>query len=344
MIKAIDFFCGAGGLTRGILNSGIKVLAGVDNDEKLKETYENNNSPSKFYSTDINEIDIFNLRKELGITEQDMVLYAACTPCQPFSTLNRQKGKDVRKSLLLSFGRIVQAAPPDFILIENVPGLNTAYGKEIYEEFIKMIESVGFRPENVYSEFLDANDFDVPQTRKRFILIASRHGGLTIPEKSSNRPSIDSVLKRYPKITDGGKSKRHLNHEARKLPDNQKLIIKAVPKDGGNRSDVKDTSILLPCHRNKPKTYKDIFSRMAWKKPAPTLTGRCSDIACGRFAHPTQDRGISLREAAALQSFDDDYVFYGSNFHIMGQIGNAVPPKFAQKLGEAIVETYLSFD
>lgn len=342
MIKAIDFFCGAGGLTRGLLDSGIKVLAGVDNDDRLKHTYENNNSPSKFYSTDINKVDIFNLRKEVGITELDTVLYAACTPCQPFSTLNRQRGKDIRKSLLLSFAKIVQASPPNFILIENVPGLNTAYGKEIYEEFIKKIESVGFNQGNVYSEFLDANDFDVPQIRKRFILIASRQGSLIVPKKSDNKPSVDSVLKKYPRISDGGKSKRYHNHEARKLPENQKLIIKAVPKDGGNRSDVIDTSILLPCHRDKPKTYKDIFSRMAWGKPAPTLTARCADIACGRFSHPTQNRGISLREAAALQSFEDDYIFYGSNFHIMQQIGNAVPPKLAQKLGEAIIASYLT--
>lgn len=344
MIKAIDFFCGAGGLTRGLLDAGIKVLAGVDKDKRLKATYENNNKPSKFHPVDINSIDIFQLRQELGIIETDTVLYAACTPCQPFSTLNRQKGKDARKSLLLSFGQIVQACPSDFLLIENVPGLNTAYGKEIYEEFIEMIAGVGFSEENIYSEFLDANDFDVPQTRKRFILIASRRAEVVIPEKSNNKPTVASVLKRYPRIADGTKSRRYPNHEARKLPENQKLIIKAIPKNGGSRSDVEDTSILLPCHRNNSTTYKDIFGRMAWAKPSPTLTARCADIACGRFGHPRQNRGISLREAAALQSFEDDYVFHGSNFHIMQQIGNAVPPKFAQKLGEAVVETYLGLD
>ncbi len=346
MIKAIDFFCGAGGLTRGLLDSGIKVLAGVDNDSKLEETYKNNNKPSKFFSTDINSVDIFALREELGITEQDKVLYAACTPCQPFSALNRQRDKDKKRELLIAFGEIVKICPPDFILIENVPGLKNSYGKEIYQRFLKMIESVGFKSETDYrySEFLDANDFDVPQVRKRFILLASRHGKLTEPQKSSNKMFIESVLKKYPAIEDGEKSEKYHNHEARKLPPNQKLIIEAVPKNGGNRSDVKDQSILLPCHQNKPKVYKDVFSRMAWDKPAPTMTARCVEVANGRFAHPTQNRAISFREAAAIQSFGDDYIFYGSNFHIAKQIGNAVPPRFAQKLGEAIVSTYLTLD
>ena len=115
MIKAIDFFCGAGGLTRGLLNAGISVLAGVDNDERLQQTYTHNNAPSRFIASDINDIEIEMLREELGILRQDLTLYAACTPCQPFSTLNRQKGKDKRKILLLDFAKIVEKCPPDFI-------------------------------------------------------------------------------------------------------------------------------------------------------------------------------------------------------------------------------------
>lgn len=346
MIKAIDFFCGAGGLTRGLLDSGIKVLAGVDIDKRLEQTYEKNNQPSKFYAIGIDEVDILEFRKKLGITENDKVLYAACTPCQPFSALNRQRDKDKKRELLLSFGEIVKKCPPDFILIENVPGLKNAYGKEIYQQFLETIESVGFKPETEYrySDFLNANDFDVPQVRKRFILIASKDGELIRPEKSDKKPTVRSVLKKYPAIGNGGKSKKIENHVAKKLPSNHIRIIEAIKKDGGNRADIEDQSILLPCHRNKPKTYKDVFSRMAWDKPSPTMTARCTEVANGRFAHPTQNRAISIREAAALQSFGDDYVFYGSNFHIAQQIGNAVPPKFAQKLGEAIVKTYLTLD
>src|SRR3989304_291420 len=130
-MKAIDFFCGAGGLTRGLLDAGIVVLAGVDNDAALKDTYEKNTPPSRFICSDIKTVEIAKLRKELGIGETDRVLYAACTPCQPFSTLNRMQGVDDRKDLLLVFAQLVKQAPPDFILVENVPGLNTAYGRDV---------------------------------------------------------------------------------------------------------------------------------------------------------------------------------------------------------------------
>jgi DNA (cytosine-5)-methyltransferase 1 len=341
MIKAIDFFCGAGGLTRGLLDAGIKVLAGIDIDDRLRDTYEKNNQPSKFKGFDIADLSIDLLRQDLAITETDIVLYAACTPCQPFSALNRQRDKDKKRELLITFAEVVKQSPPDFILIENVPGLKNAYGREIYDQFLNIIDSVGFSVENQYSSFLDANDFGVAQTRKRFIFLASRHGPVCEPAAALYKPKVRDAIKRFPAIQNGGQSTRISNHIARRLTDKHLKIIKAIPKDGGNRSDVLDQDILLECHRNKPKTYKDVFGRMAWDKPAPTMTARCTEVANGRFAHPSQDRGISLREAAALQSFRDDYIFYGSNFHVAGQIGNAVPPVFSQKLGEAIVRTYI---
>jgi DNA (cytosine-5)-methyltransferase 1 len=342
MIKAIDFCCGAGGLTRGLLDAGIKVLAGVDIDENLRQTYETNNAPSKFLRIDLKKVNIHELRNELGITDEDLVVYAACTPCQPFSTLNQRHGEDDRKELLITFAEIVQAAPPDFIIVENVPGLNTAYGKEIYETFVRMIGEVGFREEDIFADFLDAHDYGVAQVRKRFILLASRHGKVQKPKRATRKPVVRTVLKKYPKVKAGAKSNRYHNHETRGLNPHHKVIIEAIPKDGGSRADVADTSILLKCHQKNPKAHKDVFGRMAWKEPAPTLTCRCAEVYCGRFVHPEQDRGISLREAAAIQSFSDDYVFFGSFFHIMKQIGNAVPVKLAKKLGQAIVRTALN--
>jgi len=335
MIKAIDFFCGAGGLSRGLLDAGIVVLAGVDDDKRLKETYEYNNKPSRFVCQDIKTIDIDTLRQDLGIMPSDTVAYAACTPCQPFSTLNQMKGEDERKHLLLAFAALVRQAPPDFILVENVPGLNTAYGREIYEQFAETLDECGFTAPA--ADFLDAANYGVPQVRKRFILLASRHGEIELPERSVEEPAtVEEYLKKYPVLGDGEKSTKFANHEARKLPMHHKVIVRAVPKDGGSRQDVKDTSVLLKCHQENPKVHKDVFGRMAWKKPAPTLTCRCTDIYCGRFTHPDQDRGISLREAAALQTFKDDYQFFGTFFHIAAQIGNAVPVKLAEQLGISI--------
>ncbi|MBZ5516708.1 MAG: DNA cytosine methyltransferase [Acidobacteriia bacterium] len=280
MIKAIDFCCGAGGLTRGLLDAGIDVLAGVDIDCRLRDTYERNNSPARFVCQDIRRVRI------------------------------------------------------NFILVENVPGLNTAYGKRVFDRFVTALDGCGFR--NRYSGFLDAKDFGVPQVRKRFILLASRNGEIVPPRRSRRVATVREYIAKYPPLVDGEACGAIENHIARQLPPHLKRIVCAVPRDGGSRRDVADKELLLKCHRERPDTHKDVFGRMAWDRPGPTLTGRCTDVYCGRFTHPDQDRGLSLREAAALQTFRDDYVFYGTFFHIAHQIGNAVPVKLGARLGLAI--------
>ena len=343
MIKAIDFFCGAGGLTRGLLDAGIKVLAGVDNDGRLEKTYTHNNKPSRFINSDINKIDIHKLRETLDIQEGDTTLYAACTPCQPFSTLNKLQGKDKRKALLLTFAQIVEESPPDFIIVENVPGLNNAIGKEIYTQFLTVLKRCGFSESSIVADLLDAKHFGVPQTRRRFILVASRHGSTSLPAQETDPSQFATVrehIDKYPSIAHGEASADYLNHTSRELKSHLLRIVQAVPKDGGSRRDVKDTSILLKCHQENPNVHKDVFGRMAWDAPSPTLTCRCIDVYCGRFTHPEQDRGISPREAAALQTFSDDYEFFGTSLlGISRQIGNAVPVKLAEELGKSIIDS-----
>ena len=337
-IKAIDFCCGAGGLTRGLLDAGVSVVAGLDNDERLRETYERNNKPSRFIAGDLAEVEIDALRADLGIGETDITLYAACTPCQPFSTLNTAKGADGRKSLLLEFGKIVAQRPPDFIIVENVPGLHNAFGLDIYQEFMAGIEAHGF---SAASGLLDAKDYGVPQTRKRFILVAAKGRQPRLPVATTSRDplTVRECIEKYPPLAAGERSANIANHAARKLPPHHRRIVAAVPTDGGSRADVADTSILLPCHQRHPKAHKDVFGRMAWDAPSPTLTCRCTDVYCGRFIHPQQNRGISLREAAALQTFDDSYEFFGASFLEQArQIGNAVPVRLARALGTAAIE------
>lgn len=341
MIRAIDFFCGAGGLTRGLLDAGLDVRIGVDIQTELKDTYEKNNSPSQFLCADIREIDVVELRKRIGIRSRDIVLYAACTPCQPFSTLNQKHGKDDRKHLLLSFATLVTIAPPDFVLVENVPGLNTAYGRTVYRKFKKTLDQNGFS--NVFQGLLDAKDYGVPQNRKRFIMLASRLGPVFPPRRTHKTRTVGDQIKSFPKIKDGEKSKDLLNHESRALLPHHRKLLEAIPKNGGSRSDVLDESLLLECHKNKPKIHRDVFGRMEWDKPAPTLTCRCTDVYCGRFAHPEQDRGLSLREAAALQTFPDSYEFFGDSiFEIARQIGNAVPVELARRLGRAAIRSAIA--
>lgn len=356
-LKAIDFFCGAGGLTRGLRDAGIDVLAGVDNDERLRMTYERNNEPSRFVCEDINNVDINALRTSLGIRSEDAVVYAACTPCQPFSTLNQRRGVDDRKSLLLAFSRLVVHTPPDFVVVENVPGLKNKYGRQIFDQFLEDLGTAGF--EHHEADLLDAQDYGVPQIRKRFIMVASRRGPIHLPKPPPGpKATVRKAIGRMPKPTIGvvgGKSRsapsatvagppgtepRLPNHIARELAPEHVRILKAVPTNGGSRSDVSDTSVLLDCHQRNPKLHKDVFGRMNWDGPAPTLTCRCTDVYCGRFGHPEENRGLTLREAAALQSFPDKYVFYGTFFHASTQVGNAVPVRLARHLGKAVTAAH----
>ena len=342
MIKAIDFFCGAGGLTRGLLDAGISVVAGIDNDDRVRMTYEVNNRPSRFIAADIENLDIDALRDELDIYPTDPTLYAACTPCQPFSTLNTMHAVDGRKSLLLDFAAIVKRSPPDYIIVENVPGLGNAFGNEIYRKFERILEALGFQ---IDADMLDAKQFGVPQTRKRFILVASRHGRPLLPAQTTPEQfrTVGDSIRRFPAIGHGESSNSHKNHVARKLLPHHLRIVEAVPTNGGSRSDVADTSILLKCHQKSPKAHKDVFGRMSWDLPAPTLTCRCTDVYCGRFVHPEQNRGISLREAAALQTFPDQYAFFGDSiFEQARQVGNAVPVRLAKLLGDSVVEAHSS--
>ncbi len=337
MIKAIDFFCGAGGLTRGLLDAGISVVAGIDNDNRIRKTYESNNHPSTFIASDIKDVDIRALRKDLGIGLKDPTLYAACTPCQPFSSLNTMHAIDDRKSLLLNFAKIVEQAPPDYIIVENVPGLSNAIGKDIYQSFEKTLTERGFR---IDAEMLDAKDFGVPQTRKRLILVASRHGCPRLPGATTRRKfnTVGDSIRKYPAIPHGESSDTFKNHVSRKLLPHHLRIVEAVPLDGGSRRDIGDTSILLKCHQKNPKAHRDVFGRMSWDLPAPTLTCRCTDVYCGRFIHPEQHRGISVREAAALQTFEDQYEFFGDSILEQArQVGNAVPVRLAKLLGDSIL-------
>jgi DNA (cytosine-5)-methyltransferase 1 len=352
-VKALDFFCGAGGLTRGLLDAGIEVLAGIDNDERLRRTYEHNNAPSRFLAEDVRKFDIQKTRRELEISDDDLVLYAACTPCQPFSTLNQRRGKDDRKELLIAFGELVEAAPPDFIIVENVPGLHNAYGREIYTEFLAQLTRTGIIDRDAAK--LDAAEYEVPQVRKRFIMVASRRGSIKLPVKSESRQrTVRDAIGNLPPPQigiEGAQSSRAEsamatllpypdlpNHVTRKLLDKHLKIVQKVPRDGGSRQDITDYSVLLECHKKNPTLHKDVFGRMRWDAPAPTMTCRCTDTYCGRFVHPEEDRGLSLREAAAIQSFPPWYEFFGTFLHASAQIGNAVPVLLAKQLGRQVVE------
>ena len=340
-IVAVDLFCGAGGLTRGLLDAGIEVKKGIDIDERFKDTYEKNNFGTQFLTKDITLLTPEEVTSGIDI-KNNYFLLAGCAPCQPFSTINNKDAvEDSRKSLLLEFGRIVKQTKPDFIFIENVPGLATGKGKIIFEKFKKVLDSMNYH--YVY-KVVDAKSYGVPQKRKRLILLGSSKNNIEFPnptngENESLNPyvTVREAIGHYPIISAGKKHKKILNHETRLLSELNMQRMSAIKKDGGSRSDL-PKNLRLKCHKYH-EGHTDVYGRMKWDDVAPTLTCKCTSITNGRFGHPTQKRGISVREAATLQTFPENYIFHGAITLNTLMVGNAVPPLLAKKMGEIFIKS-----
>lgn len=340
-MKAFDFFCGGGGLTRGLLDAGIRVVAGFDICQDFKDTYERNNNVP-FICKDIRDVDetfLFNICPELKTDIRDF-LFAGCAPCQPFS--QQRKGNTVHKDifLLTEFGRLVKLIKPGYLLIENVPGIKDK-GKEVFDEFLKTLEQLGY---NYCWKVLNAKNYGVPQNRRRLVLLASLFCQPEMPPETHGKGrlpyvTVSDTIKKYPPINAGEECADVPNHKAAGISDMNLERLKYTPIDGGTRTQWPER-LVLKCHKSKEYTgHTDVYGRMRWNGVAPTLTARCYSISNGRYGHPEQNRAISLREAAALQSFRDDYIFYGSSMASIGrQIGNAVPVKLAYALGCQILK------
>jgi DNA (cytosine-5)-methyltransferase 1 len=346
-MRAIDFFCGIGGLTRGLLNVGIKVVAGFDVNGACKETYERNNKPAKFHQQDISNVTAKDIWKILGTRRTNDLLLVGCAPCQPFT--NQRKSKPVAErdgsfdferdaKILGAFGRLIEETTPGQILIENVPGLTRVRGFSTYRRFLRLLADLNY---SVAEGVLDAKQYGVPQTRRRFVLIGMKGRQATLPQPEcgpglKDYSTVRDSISHYPPIAAGERNQLVPNHIAAAISEINLERLRATPHDGGDRR-AWPRDLRLQCHRGKYKGHTDVYGRLAWDEPAPTLTGRCNSISNGRYGHPCQDRAISLREAASLQTFGDAYVFCGTSVHISRVIGNAVPVKFAESLGRHLL-------
>ena len=333
-LVAVDLFCGAGGLTKGLSDAGINVLKGYDSDAKVSETYERNNRRSNFFHMDVVKLK----KKELldGIDrENNFFLLAGCAPCQPFSLINRKgiEGDD-RRNLVLKFGRLIRETLPDFVFMENVPGLVNGKGKVIFKKFLAILDNYKYFYDY---KVLNVADYGVPQRRKRLVLIASKGIKVKIPGNlsSDNIVTLKEILTKYPPIKAGEKHPGISNHEARGLSELNLERLQRIRKNGGSRTDL-PSEFILKCHK-KHKGHTDVYGRMSFDNLAPTLTCKCTSISNGRFGHPTQNRAISVREAAAIQTFPDDYEFYGNMSENTRWVGNAVPVMFARAFGEYFI-------
>lgn len=336
-MNAVDFFCGGGGMTRGLLNAGIHVQLGLDSNPACQETYEYNNA-IPYLCRDISTVSPEELTRDYPILlDGDDLLLVGCAPCQPFSKQRRSNYEHISANLLDEFGRFVRALEPVCVLIENVPGIQNR-GHVVFERFLSLLDEMHY---HVFYTVLNAQNYGVPQHRRRLVLIASQdfipevppvtHGGDRLPFVT-----VREAIEHFPAIDAGGRNEAYFNHCASSLSDTNLRRIEATPHDGGGRLDW-PPELVLACHNHGHNGHTDVYGRMSWDSVSPTLTSKCFSLSNGRFGHPEQNRAISLREAAALQSFDDDYQFFGSTQEIGRQIGNAVPVLLAQRIGEYIL-------
>lgn len=334
-LLAIDLFSGLGGLTLGLKRAGFRVIGAVESDALAVESYQLNHKGTRVWPVDIRLVDPQVVMDELGLESGRLDLLAACPPCQGFSsirTLNRQLPvADDRNDLLLAVLPFVRALRPKTMMMENVPGLAK---DERFRTFRECLKSLGYK---LKIGILNAADYGVPQRRRRLILLASSLGSIEYAAKAARRHTVRYTIARMPRPGTSGDAA----HDLKESRSERILrLIRRVPKDGGGRSDL-GSEDQLRCHR-RIDGFRDVYGRMSWGDVAPTITGGCINPSKGRFLHPHEDRAITLREAALLQSFPLGYQISlrQGKYAAAKMIGNALPPRFieyqARGLGEQI--------
>lgn len=337
MIECVDLFCGVGGLTHGLAKGGVRVVAGIDLDPECRFPYETNNS-AKFL-----ELDVHSVSGEYVCslwTKGEHTLLAGCAPCQPFSTYGRQKGKHPgskkRWDLVSDFARLAREAKPDLVTMENVPQL---VHHKVFDQLISSLSEY-----HISWQIIDCVQYGVPQTRKRLVLLASRLGPIELVSaqrfKRRKKATVRQAISSLPQLNAGDFDPTDSLHSACKLSELNLRRIKASTPGGTWREW--DESLLAKCHKKESgATYPSVYGRMEWEKPAPTITTQCFGYGNGRFGHPEQNRAITLREAALLQTFPRTYKFVKKGekvrYNVLGRlIGNAVPVKIGEIVAESL--------
>ncbi len=331
---AIDLFCGSGAVTAGMKSAGFNVIGAVDIDPIACDTYRANHPEVLLIEEDINIIPPQRFAANLKNT---LDLLAVCAPCQPFSNRNRKRSKkDRRTRLVLEALSFIKELKPKLVFFENVPGLGH---QPVFNELEEKLISLGYNL--AQPKKIDAADMGIPQRRQRMILVGARDCNLLRAAADINTSTRQTVFDAIgdlasPPIGCKNTEKDPLHYARRHSPITIQRL-KHISHDGGSRDELPD-HLQLKCHQNLRKnSFPDSYGRLKWFEVAPTLTTGCTDLTRGRYAHPVEDRAITLREAARLQSFHDDYVFVGNASQIATQIGNAVPPKMMDTIAKSLM-------
>jgi DNA (cytosine-5)-methyltransferase 1 len=342
-LKAIDFFCGAGGMSLGLNKAGITILGGIDNDADCRATYEKNISGAKFIKHDVSRLSAPEIGRRFGLERNDpSLIFAGCSPCQFWSKIQTDKTKSERTAFLLKhFQKFIRYFRPGFVVVENVPGLYTKKQQSILPALIRFLEHDGYAWED---GIVNANHYGVPQNRKRYLLVATRLlSAIDLPKPEPNPLLTVSAFigeaNGFQRIAAGHRDETEFQHTASFLSPANLRRIQLTEKSGGSRVAWKDNEELqIPAYRERDEIFRDVYGRMFWDRPAPTITTRFNSFSNGRFGHPEEDRAISLREGATLQTFPKDFVFHGTNMNSLArQIGNAVPPEMARRIGQHLI-------
>lgn len=365
-IKAIDLFSGCGGVSIGLSQAGFDVACAVEIDDAAVKAYKGYYRLSKVnvIKDDICKISGDDILKKARIKKNDIYLLAGCPPCQKFSMQNRIHNRDEKnigevKKLLMQFKRIIKEIYPPFVLMENVPGIKSSFGGKILKEFISDLTDKE-APDNkryfIVSDVVNSADYGVPQLRKRFVLHAVRKDvlkkmneagiKLTMPIPTHNKEGKDGKKKwvtvkeafeGLPEIKAGDRynDDKIKNHYCANLSEKNIRRMQIIRENGGSRTSLPE-DLVLKCHKVY-NGHTDVYGIMNPDTPAPTMTGGCLSYSKGRFGHPFENRAISVREAARIQTFPDDYVFGESLTKAALEIGNAVPIKLVKSSGKVFI-------
>lgn len=343
-ITVADLFAGCGGGSLGFLQAGFEVIGAVEIDGDAAAAYAANVDVEPL-CRDIREVTGSDLLEGTGLGVGDLTLLFGCPPCQSFTILRRGAAEtavdDLRNSLPREYSRLVAELRPRHIAFENVPGLVDGRWRHRFEELLSDLEGLGYR---CSWDVLDAADYGVPQHRRRVVVVGSRLAEPALPPASHSASGEDGLpthrtvreaIGELRRLGPGETDTADPLHRARRHSDLAIRRLRAVP-EGGSRKHL-PRELQLACHQGHPGHY-DIYARMWWDRPAPTLTSGCTNVTKGRFAHPEQDRAITVREALLLQGFPANATVAGFTDIMALQVGNAVPPPLTAAVGRAILQ------